>query len=92
MGRLVPDPSVAVCDLQQVITQFCKESGSNDIHTLLAPVQSRKVSWKTAPDPEWLHQMSPFFRQTGTCCKEPGDFIKEAQVGHGQGSVPSHLT
>ena len=61
MGRLVPDPSVAVCDLQQVITQFCKESGSNDIHTLLAPVQSRKVSWKTAPDPEWLHQMSPFF-------------------------------
>ena len=34
----------------------------------------------------------PFFRQTGTCCKEPGDFIKEAQVGHGQGSVPSHLT
>lgn len=61
MGRLVPDPSVAVCDLQQVTTQFCKESGSNDIHTLLAPVQSRKVSWKTAPDPEWLHQMSPFF-------------------------------
>ena len=61
MGRLVPDPSVAVCDLQQVITQFCKESGSNDIHTLLAPVQSRKVSWKTAPDPECLHQMSPFF-------------------------------
>ena len=61
MGRLVPDPSVAVCDLQQVITQFCKESGSNDIHTLLAPVQSRKVSWKTAPGPEWLHQMSPFF-------------------------------
>ena len=61
MGRLVPDPSVAVCDLQQVTTQVCKESGSNDIHTLLAPVQSRKVSWKTAPDPEWLHQMSHFF-------------------------------
>ena len=61
MGRLVPDPSVAVGDLQHVFHTFCKECGSNDIHTLLAPEAAKKVSWKTAPDPEWLHRMSPFF-------------------------------
>ena len=60
MGRLVPDPSVCVLDLQQVINQFCKEKGSHDLWSLLAPEPSKKVTWKTAPDPEWLHKISPF--------------------------------
>ena len=60
MGRLVPDPSVCVLDLQQVINQFCKEKGSHELWSLLAPEPSKKVTWKTAPDPEWLHKISPF--------------------------------
>ena len=60
MCRLVPDPSVCVLDLQQVINQFCKEKGSHDLWSLLAPEPSKKVTWKTAPGPEWLHKISPF--------------------------------
>ena len=58
--RMAPDPAVHVLDLEQCIGQFCKEQGSYDLFTLLAPASGRKVSWKTACDPEWLHTIAPF--------------------------------
>ena len=58
--RMVPDPAVHVMDLEQCIGAYCKEQGSHDLFTLLAPSSGRKVSWKTACDPEWLTTIAPF--------------------------------
>lgn len=61
--RLVPEPSVAVVDLQSVFEKFCKEKGSHDLFQLLAPHPSKSTSWKTTADPEWLQQLAPLFKK-----------------------------
>ena len=53
MSRLHPDPLVAVGDIQQAIIDFLQEKGCNDLGLLLkAP--SGKMTWKSAPQEDWL--------------------------------------
>jgi len=61
--RLAPDPAIAVLDLQKCIKDFCQEKGSQDMWALVVPHESRKVSWKTVPDPAWLCVVGPLINK-----------------------------
>ena len=64
MGRLVPDPTIAISDFQSCVLNWLKEAGCQDIYQLIWPREvGKEVSWKTAPDPVWLHQVSPLFKK-----------------------------
>lgn len=67
--RAVPDPSISVVDLQSCLLSFCQESGSYDLHGLLVYQGSKKHSWKTAPDPEWMAQIAPLVKKLVTKAK-----------------------
>lgn len=59
-ARLVPDPSIHVLDLEQAVSSFCRESGSFDVGKLIMP-EGKEVTWRTAPNAEWLAQLAPLF-------------------------------
>ncbi len=67
--RLAPDPAIAVMDLQRCIKDFCKEKGSTDMWALIMPHESRKISWKTVPDPGWLAVVAPLFNKLARLTK-----------------------
>lgn len=60
-NRLAPDPSICVMDLETAIASFCKEKGTNDLWSLIAPTPGRKFSWKTSADLEFLTRVAPLF-------------------------------
>lgn len=60
-GRLTPDPCVGVADLQKGLLAWLREEGTNDVWKLVRP--HKEITWKTAPDAEWLTKVSGFFRK-----------------------------
>lgn len=52
MSRLHPDPMVIVGDIQKALIEFMEEKGCNDLRLLVKAPTS--VSWKSAPQEEWL--------------------------------------
>ena len=52
MSRLHPDPMVTVGDIQKALIEFMEEKGCNDLRLLVKAPTS--VSWKSAPQEEWL--------------------------------------
>ena len=53
MSRLHPDPTVAVGDIQKAFIDFMEEKGCQDLCLLLKAPEGR-VTWKSAPQEEWL--------------------------------------
>ena len=57
--RLTADPTIGVNDLMKPFLAWFKESGKYDLASMLTP--KSHVSWKTAPDIDWLADLHPLF-------------------------------
>ena len=56
--RLVADPSIGVQDMMRILKQFLGEEQSFDLLDLVSCPGHQAFSWKTSPNPSWMHKMS----------------------------------
>ena len=59
--RTVANPCLSVADLVAVFNRWLLQSMSKDIFALLRPSTERGFTWKTAPDHQWLNDVSSLF-------------------------------
>ena len=59
--RTVANPCLSVADLVAVFNRWLTQCMSKDIFALLRPSTERGFTWKTAPDHQWLSDVSSLF-------------------------------
>ena len=73
-ARLVADPFIAVSDIEKVLTRFCQNKQTQDIHSLLCPPASLvNITWQTLPHGEWM-------TKTAELCFEILDFAPNTKL------------
>ena len=59
--RTVANPCLSVADLVDVFNRWLVQCMSKDVFALLRPSTERGFTWKTAPDHQWLSDVSSLF-------------------------------